>query len=90
MAAVDATFHSGTIHQLQKRLGTAIVGENIQCGDAIRSIHADTMKRRQHANRVNRLSRNFHEFGMGTCKSQDEGSSILFMCQLFQDDRSSN
>jgi uncharacterized protein YkwD len=74
-------FHSGTCAEVQYRLKSRIVGENVQCGPDIRSMHTASMSMHGHTNRVNILSNQLNQFGMGTAKGED---GYLYMVQLFR------
>jgi uncharacterized protein YkwD len=74
-------FHSGTCADVQYRLKSRVVGENVQCGPDIRSMHTTSMSMHGHTNRVNILSNQLNQFGMGTAKGED---GYLYMVQLFR------
>jgi uncharacterized protein YkwD len=81
MAERLEVFHSGGLDECQSRLKSRWVGENVQCGTDIRSMHHISMNMRGHSNRTNLLSRYLNQFGMGTAKGAD---GLLYMAQLFR------
>jgi uncharacterized protein YkwD len=72
------------IDQLQHRLEHLIVGENVQRGDSIWSMHYETIWSNDiHCvNRANLLSAHFHQVGSATVRSLKDGK--LYCCQLFR------
>jgi uncharacterized protein YkwD len=72
------------IDQLQHRLGHLIVGENVQRGDSVWSMHYETIWSNDiHCvNRANLLSAHFHQVGSATVRSLKDGK--LYCCQLFR------
>jgi uncharacterized protein YkwD len=76
-------FHSGdgTCADVQYRLKSRWVGENVMCGPDIRTMHQTSMIMHGHTNRINILSKQLNQFGMGTAKGED---GYLYMVQLFR------
>jgi uncharacterized protein YkwD len=74
-------FHSGTCADVQYRLKSRVVGENVMCGPDIRAMHQTSMSMHGHTNRINILSNQLNQFGMGTAKGEDD---YLYMVQLFR------
>jgi uncharacterized protein YkwD len=72
------------IDQLQHRLGHLIVGENVQRGDSVWSMHYETIWSSDiHCvNRANLLSAHFGQVGSATVRSLKDGK--LYCCQLFR------
>ena len=72
--------HSVTsIEQLQEKLGSNCVAENVQRGDSVLQMHDETMLHADNVSFKNILG-DFEQFGMGVAAGRD-GS--LYMCQLF-------
>lgn len=81
LAAAQSVFHSVTsIGALQAKLLSEKVGENIQRGDSICSMHKETMAGAS-VNRSNILSIHFDEFGSATAIGDDEK---VYCCQYFR------
>jgi uncharacterized protein YkwD len=74
-------FHSGCLDDVQYRLKSRVVGENVQCGPDIRAMHETSMSMHGHVNRINILSKQLNQFGMATAKGED---GYLYMVQLFR------
>jgi uncharacterized protein YkwD len=82
MAECGTIFHSvSTISELIVMLSSSQVAENVQRGDSIRSMHNDTMHVDNVINRMNVLSEQFNEFGIGIVEGID---GMLYSCQLFR------
>jgi Cysteine-rich secretory protein family len=82
MAECGTIFHSvSTISELIVMLSSSQVAENVQRGDSIRSMHNDTMHVDNVINRMNVLSEQFTEFGIGIVEGID---GMLYSCQLFR------
>jgi len=83
MADRKVVTHSvGNITDLQRMLSREDVGENVQRGGSVASMHIATMDMRSDpANRRNILSRHFTEFGTGAAKGADGN---VYLCQLFR------
>jgi hypothetical protein len=58
---------------------------NIGKGKSIDDIHASMMRDRNGTARLSILSKDFREFGIGTCKGFGTDSGSLYMCQLFKE-----
>jgi uncharacterized protein YkwD len=82
MAECGTIFHSAsTISELIIMLSSSQVAENVQRGDSIRGMHNDTMHVDNVINRMNVLSDQFTEFGIGIVEGID---GMLYSCQLFR------
>jgi hypothetical protein len=82
MAAEGAVHHSvSTINELQLLLAAVDVAENIQRGDSITKMHAETLGQLDCINRSNVISVYFSEFGYGLATGRD---GKLYCCQLFR------
>jgi len=77
MAAKRNVFHSAeNVQELQTRLQSKCVGENVQCGSSVRAMHdaqSEVLRRN--------ILGNFNEFGLGTARGVD---GKIYMCQLFR------
>jgi hypothetical protein len=82
MARIQTVFHSvPTIQELQLLLASDQVAENVQRGDSIPEMHAETMHHANAINRSNILSPYFVEFGCAVSVGDD---GKLYSCQLFR------
>lgn len=64
------------VQELQARLHSKCVGENVQSGASVRAMHeaqSDVLRRN--------ILGNFNQFGVGTAKGTD---GKIYMCQLFR------
>jgi hypothetical protein len=81
MAASKSVVHSvASIGELQAKLLANKVGENIQRGDSIGSMHQETLAGAS-VNRSNILSIYFDEFGSASSIGDD---GKIYLCQLFR------
>lgn len=81
MAAARSVFHSvRCVAALQTKLLSEKVGENVQRGEALGSMHFETMTG-DSINRSNILSSHFDEFGSATAVGAD---GKLYSCQYFR------
>jgi uncharacterized protein YkwD len=81
MANQLTLFQSGCTADVQYRLKSRLVGENVQCGPDIRAMHHTSMSMHGHTCRTNILSKQLNQFGMATAKGED---GYLYMVQLFR------
>lgn len=86
MATMATVFHSvSDIGALKKKLSCGVVGENVQRGDSIFSMHNETMSgKHDKVNRSNILSKHFTEFGSATVPGKD---GKLYCCLVFRQRR---
>jgi uncharacterized protein YkwD len=81
MAAAKTVFHSvASIDELKMKMRSDKVGENIQRGDSVSSMHQETMASAS-VNRSNLLSMQFDEFGVATAIG---GDGKIYSCQFFR------
>jgi uncharacterized protein YkwD len=81
MAQREALFHSvSTLAQLQNKLSSVLVGENVQRGPSCKSMHQTAMSDFA-VNRNNILGANFTAYGVATVRAND---GRLYMCQYFR------
>lgn len=80
MASNLTLFHT-TPHELQSKFQrkTRRLGENVGCGETIRSIHQIMMATRSERNNI--LDRRYTHFGMATARATDGN---LYLCQVFR------
>jgi hypothetical protein len=83
MANVQVLSHSIiSLEELREKLHSETVGENIQRGSTVSEMYRSIMFDRRHSvSRLNIMSNQFNEFGVGTAKSSD---GTLYMVQLFR------
>ena len=81
MAMRREVSHSvNTLPELQEKLGSVSVGENVQRGASVSWMHEQAMTK--HAiNRQNILGGDFREYGVATVLGKD---NLLYMCQYFR------
>jgi uncharacterized protein YkwD len=87
MAQGQAVVHSvKSILELQQKLRSRHVGENVQRGASIKQIHHDSMAAQEGGSFIRRniLSTSFDEMGMATAMGRD---GILYLCQVFRSSR---
>jgi uncharacterized protein YkwD len=83
MAQLGSVFHSvNTVIDLQTKLSSSKVGENIQRGDSMYQMHCMTMSNSKCTNRSNILSNQFTEFGSSIYIGEKDGK--IYCCQLFR------
>ena len=81
MASATNVFHSvETIEELQEKLGSVAVGENVQRGDSVFSMLCESMESGCTVNRSNMLSEHFTQFGSAIAMG---GDGKLYFCQVF-------
>ena len=77
MAARCRVEHSANdVQELQARLHSKCVGENVQCGASVKAMHdaqSEVLRRN--------ILGNFSQFGVGTAQGTD---GKIYMCQLFR------
>lgn len=84
IASLEKVEHStSTLEELQEKLESTVVGENVHVGEGVRQIHDHIMKVNDRAmeSRRNVLTRKFREVGVGTAKAAD---GRLYVVQLFR------
>jgi len=83
MANRAAVSHSvSSIKELQRALGAAIVGENVQSGSSLASMHWQSMEDANGVNRSNMLAPHYQEYGCGVARCKENGK--FYTCQLFR------
>jgi len=83
MANRAAVSHSvSSIKELQRALGAAIVGENVQSGSSLASMHWQSMEDANGVNRSNMLAPHYQEYGCGVARCEENGK--FYTCQLFR------
>lgn len=84
MASKGQVVHSvPNVQELKRKLAANTVGENVQRGDSMFSMHYETMVGEDSINRSNILSRHFNEFGSAVVHGSD---GKLYSCMLFRKD----
>lgn len=83
MAKKGSVYHSvSNVEELQSRLQSTMVGENIHCGKSVMEMHAAMMNNKNSIiNRVNALSSRFDQMGSGIVLGED---GLLYSVQLFR------
>lgn len=82
MASKRSVHHSvGSVVDLQAKLDSENVGENIQRGDSVLSMYRETMSSSNSINRSNILSDHFDEFGSALAFGKD---GKIYCCQVFR------
>jgi len=84
MATKRAVHHSvARVEELQRRLASENVGENVQRGDSVWSMHRETMEANAQTsiNRANIVSEHFDEFGSAMAFGRD---GKIYSCQVFR------
>ena len=94
MASRGVVSHSvSSVAELQRSLGSSVVGENVQSGRCLRTMHMETMMvkedgdddesaRASSINRRNLLAPYYQQFGCGIATSKTSG--IIYTCHLFR------